>query len=140
MILEQIAIDFRCRKCQMIRRTDADLHTRVADQLPGGWVVENLGVSCARCAEVPAEPAPRESTPKERADERRENIRKLQTASVNTLESPVTAAASPLMSDECTRCNLEIGEMESWRPDPLATGFAKAHRKCLDSALMGGAS
>lgn len=135
MILEQIAIDFRCRKCQMIRRTDADLHTRVVDQLPAGWVMENLGVSCGRCAGSSPEP-----TPKERADERRENIRKLQTASVNTLESPVSAAASPLMSDECTRCNLEIGEMESWRPDPLATGFAKAHRRCLDSALMGGAS
>lgn len=133
MILERIAIDFRCNGCQMIRRTDADLGKTIADQLPTGWLLEGIGVTCPRCAGAPAEP-----TRKERADARRENIRKM-TAEVTSLESPITAAATPLVSDKCTRCQAEIGEMESWRPDPMATGFAKAHRQCLIDSLMKGA-
>ena len=135
MILERVAIDYRCQGCQTVCRIEADLGKIVADQLPSGWVLENIGVSCARCAGNPVE-----STAKEKADSKREVAGKLrmQTAEVTSLESPVTAAASPLVSDKCTRCHMEIGEMESWRPDPLATGFAKAHRRCLDSALMRG--
>lgn len=133
MILEKIAIDFRCQGCHSIRRTDADLHRKVLDQLPSGWVMENLGVSCARCARgfVP--------TAKETADQKREEVGKLrmQTADVTVLESPTTTAASPLTNDKCTRCKRTIGEMESWRPDTLATGFAKAHRQCLDNAMFG---
>jgi hypothetical protein len=135
VILEQVAIDFRCRGCSNIRRLDAELHKPVADQLPEGWILEGLGVSCARCAGSPESP-----TPKQKADEKREEVRKLrmQTAEITSLESPITATASPLVSDKCSRCNLEIGEMESWRPDSLANGFRKAHRTCLDNALTKG--
>lgn len=128
MIMERVAIDFRCNGCRMIRRTDADLGKTVADQLPTGWVLESVGVSCPRCAGNPDEP-----TPKEKADTKREELRnlRLQTAEVSNLASPVTEAATPLVSDDCTRCHQPIGEMESWRPDPTAPTFAKAHRACL---------
>lgn len=140
MILERVAIDFRCNGCLMIRRVDADLGKTVADQLPEGWVLESTGVSCLRCTGSPEPVTPAEPTAKEKADEKREEVRKLrmQTATVTSLESPTTATASPLVSDKCSRCHLDIGEMESWRPDALATGFRKAHRKCLDDALMKG--
>lgn len=133
--MERVAIDFRCHACLMIRRTDAVLDKTVMDQLPAGWVLETLGVSCNRCSGT-AEAGP---TPKEKADAKREEMRSLrmQTAEITSLESPTTAAASPLVSDKCTRCKLDISEMQSWRPDPLATGFAKAHRNCLDAALSG---
>lgn len=132
MILERIAIDFRCCGCSTVCRLEAELDKIIADQLPPGWVLESLGVSCPRCAGSP--------TPKEKADKKREEVGllRMQTATITSLESPTTAAVSPLVSDKCTRCNLDIGEMESWRPDSLATGFAKAHRKCLDDALMKG--
>lgn len=135
MMLESIAIDFRCRGCGNIRRLDADLGKRVVDQLPQGWVMENLGACCGRCAGISEEP-----TPKEKADAKREEVRKLRmpTAEVSTLGTPITEALSPLVSDTCTRCNNAIGEMESWRPDPLASGFAKAHRICLDKAMWSG--
>jgi hypothetical protein len=119
----------------MVRRTDADLQKTVVDQLPDGWRMENLGSCCSRCCLD----SPEVVTPKEKADEKREKMRELrmQTAEITSLESPTTAAASPLVSDKCTRCKLDISEMQSWRPDPLATGFAKAHRVCLDAALSG---
>ena len=132
MILERIAIDFRCRGCSTVCRLEAALDKTVADQMPSGWVLENMGASCTKCAGGP------EPSVKERAEERREAIRKIQTAQITSLESPVTVTASPLTNDKCTRCKLDIGEMESWRPDTLATGFAKAHRACLDKALWSG--
>ena len=134
MILESISIDFRCRGCLMVRRTDADLHKTVANQLPEGWLMENLEPCCVRCSG-----SPEVATLKEKADAKREKMRdlRMQTAEITSLESPTTAAASPLVSDKCTRCKLDISEMQSWRPDPLATGFAKAHRTCLDAALSG---
>jgi hypothetical protein len=128
MILEKIAIDFRCRGCSMIRRIDAQFGDRVGDHLPQGWVMETLGVACQSCANSPAAP-----TRHDKADEKREEVRKLRmpSAEVTTLESPIHAAVSPLVSDDCTRCHKLIAETESWRPDPEATGFAKAHRQCL---------
>lgn len=136
MILERIAIDFRCQGCQTVTRTEADLGKTVADQIPQGWALESVGVSCARCSGCVEEPSPA----KVKADKKREDVGllRMQTATITSLESPTTAAVSPLVSDKCTRCKMDIGEMESWRPDPLATGFAKAHRKCLDDALMRG--
>lgn len=132
MILERIAIDFRCCGCHNVGRVEADLGKIVADQLPAGWMLETLGPTCGRCAETSEV-----STAKHRADDRRrENIRKLQTAEVTSLESPTTTAVSPLVSDKCTRCNMTIGEMESWRPDPLVNNFAKAHRICLDNNVL----
>lgn len=134
MILESISIDFRCQSCSMVRRVDADLGKTVADQLPEAWLMESLGPCCGRCSG-----SPEVVTRKEKADEKREKMRdlRMQTAEITSLESPTTAAASPLVSDKCTRCKLDISEMQSWRPDPLATGFAKAHRVCLDAALSG---
>lgn len=128
MIIEQVAIDFRCRGCNMIRRIDAKLSQTVGKQAPEGWVVKRNVVNCPRCADDPEA-----VSVKERADEKREEVRKLRmpTADVTSLESPVTAALSPLVSDTCTRCNAQIGETESWRPDPEVAGFAKAHRQCL---------
>lgn len=144
MILEQVAIDFRCLECRMIRRVDADLGRKVSDQLPTGWTLESLGVCCPSCTtstppptrrrtRKKAEPVPVLDEVKAKADEKREEVRKLRmpTAETTSLESPVTAALSPLVSDTCTRCNAQIGETESWRPDPEVAGFAKAHRQCL---------
>lgn len=134
MILEQVAIDFRCRGCSNIRRIDADMGKKISDQLPAGWLLESMGVCCPRCAGDPTLPTvPPPTAKQQRADEKREEVRKLRmpTAETTSLESPITAAASPLVSDTCTRCNAVIGETESWRPDPEAAGFAKAHRHCL---------
>lgn len=138
MILERVAIDFRCQGCSTIRRVDADLGKKVGDHLPASWVLENLGVSCAECASTPRPTRRRAKKAvadevKIKADEKREEVRKLRmpTAEISSLESPVRAALSPLVSDTCTRCNAQIGETESWRPDPEADGFAKAHRQCL---------
>lgn len=128
MILERIAIDYRCQDCLTIRRVDAALDKTVLEQMPGGWVVETLGVTCPRCTTGVEAP-----TAKERADVKREEVRKLRmpTAEVSTLISPVAEAISPLVSDTCTRCGNNIGEAESWRPDPRSMTFAKAHRACL---------
>jgi len=128
MILEKIAIDFRCRGCSMIRRIDAQFGDRVGDHLPQGWVMETLGVTCQSCVSTSAAP-----TRHDKADEKREEVRKLRmpSAEMTSLETPVQAAVSPLVSDTCTRCEKLISETESWRPDPEAIGFAKAHRQCL---------
>lgn len=125
MILERIAIDFRCRGCSTVCRLEAELDKIIADQLPPGWVLENVGVSCVRCADGL-------SAEKEIGKKREEGLLRTQTATITSLESPTVTAASPLVSDTCTRCHLDIGEMQSWRPDPLAAVFAKAHRQCLD--------
>jgi len=137
MILERVAIDFRCRECCNIRRVDAPTLTEsVLSYLPRGWVLEILGVSCERCAGASAEHVDRA---KLRADAKREVVRKLRmpTAEVSTLTSPVTEAISPLVSDTCTRCSEPIGETQSWRPDPGSAAFAKAHRSCLIAAVQG---
>ena len=127
MIIEKIAIDFRCHGCSAIRRIDAQIGDKVGDHLPQGWETGALGVCCQPCAKNPS------PSRHDKADEKREEVRKLRmpNADVTSLESPVQAAVSPLVSDNCTRCEKLIGETESWRPDPEAVGFAKAHRQCL---------
>lgn len=127
MIMEKIAIDFRCHGCSTIRRVDAQIGDKVGDRLPEGWIIESLGVSCHDCTTTPS------TARHDKADEKREEVRKLRmpNADVTSLESPIHAAVSPLVSDNCTRCQKLIGETESWRPDPEAIGFAKAHRQCL---------
>lgn len=126
MILENVAIDFRCRGCQTVTRIEADLGKTIIDQLPRGWALEGIGASCSRCATG-------EPTAKVKADEKREEVRKLRmpTAEISGLGSPVTDALSPLVSDNCVRCNQPIGETQSWRPDPTSKEFAKVHRECF---------
>jgi len=131
MILEKIAVDFRCQGCSTIRRVDASLVDRVSDLLPSGWASEDVGLCCSLCITGAV-------TRREKADQKRDEVRKLRmpTADVTSLESPITAAATPLVSDVCTRCHKEIKEAESWRPDREATGFAKAHRQCLHPGTL----
>lgn len=131
MILEKIAVDFRCQGCSTIRRVDARITDNVSDLLPSDWTSEDVGVCCTQCATGA-------STRREKADLKREEVRKLRmpVADVTSLESPITAAVSPLVSDTCIRCHKEIGESESWRPDPEAAGFAKVHRQCLHRGAL----
>ena len=126
MIMESIAVDFRCGGCQTVRRIDAQISDKVGDLLPSDWSREDVGICCASCMTGT-------TTRREKADQKREEVRKLRmpNADVTSLESPITAAATPLVSDVCTRCHKDIKESESWRPDTEAVGFAKAHRNCL---------
>lgn len=123
MILESIAIDYRCGICSNIRRVDARSDDTVRDLLPAGWATHSdRSVVCGTCA-------PRHS----RADERREAMRdiRMPQAQVYDTAPPTTDSPSPLASDRCHRCGATIGETESWRPDPQTKHFAKVHRRCL---------
>lgn len=61
MIIERVAIDFRCGECSIVRRVDAQLSCTVVNQMPPGWMVHgtpSLGVCvvCDRCAPPKEEP------------------------------------------------------------------------------------
>jgi hypothetical protein len=50
MMIERIALDFRCASCSMIRRVDGNLACTVASHLPTGWHVQpDYSVICDRC-------------------------------------------------------------------------------------------
>jgi len=135
VILESIAIDYRCHTCCMIRRIDASPQDTVMDRLPEGWISHDHTVVCDRCS-----PGGRDAR-HERAEEKREAMKTLRSqawrsraeaAQVFDASPSVTDAVSPLAADRCHRCGTSIGEMESWRPDPtVTTYFAKVHRRCM---------
>lgn len=143
MILESVAIDFRCSSCGTIRRLDADLSCTVASHLPTGWKVFNKPwqVCCSVCCEIENETRNRitvetarqrrdeesgrrgsvqgDAGPEDeryrRADEKREKMKdiRMSTEERASLDPPPKTAPMPAVPGTCSHCGMVIGDEDA---------------------------